>query len=183
MRAEAAGEQSVAVRHLNGRVGRASDHVDPAREAIPQFLRSFFVAPTTVACPVVPEDAWMRATSCCGRANRPNGYASRMSCFTTKGNLTRSSREVRSAGVTPASAKLFLKKSTFSYALRSRLPHALKLQIAQLLGGHGFDFLLVVHGCLPHVRIAASHAAAASLSSVPASWASGPFTMTSVTGE
>ncbi|WP_233946799.1 hypothetical protein [Eggerthella lenta] len=45
----------------------------PRAKQSPQFLRSFAVCPTTVAWPVVPDDAWMRATSFCGTANSPNG--------------------------------------------------------------------------------------------------------------
>ena len=45
----------------------------PRAKQSPQFSRSDAVWPTTVAWPVVPEDAWMRATSFCGTANSPNG--------------------------------------------------------------------------------------------------------------
>ena len=45
----------------------------PRAKQSPQFARSLAVWPTTVAWPVVPLEAWMRATSLVGTANRPNG--------------------------------------------------------------------------------------------------------------
>ena len=45
----------------------------PRAKQSPQFARSLAVWPTTVAWPVVPLEAWMRATSLVGTAIRPNG--------------------------------------------------------------------------------------------------------------
>ena len=45
----------------------------PRAKQSPQFARSLAVCPTTVAWPVVPEEAWMRATSAFSRANMPKG--------------------------------------------------------------------------------------------------------------
>ena len=45
----------------------------PRAKQSPQFSRSAAVWPTTVAWPVVPEEAWIRATSPFSRANMPKG--------------------------------------------------------------------------------------------------------------
>ena len=45
----------------------------PRAKQSPQFSRSVAVWPTTVAWPVVPDEAWIRATSSLPRANMPNG--------------------------------------------------------------------------------------------------------------
>ena len=45
----------------------------PRAKQSPQFARSLAVCPTTVAWPVVPDEAWIRATSAFSRANMPKG--------------------------------------------------------------------------------------------------------------
>src|SRR5581483_3370439 len=95
MRAEAAGEEPVAVGDVDDVAGASAGRPDGAR------------------------DAWIRTTRSRGTANIPVGYVSRRSSFVVNGKRRRSSSVRQSSGWTPAPSKELRYRSTLSYACRS----------------------------------------------------------------
>ena len=59
----------------------------------------------TVRFPVVPDDAWIRATCAGGTAVQPRGYSARRSAFVVNGSAGRSATPRTESGLIPCSSR------------------------------------------------------------------------------
>ena len=124
MRPQTTREQAVAVGHLDGGIPSPPTVPMPRAKQSPQFVRSAPWRPTTVAWPVVPEEAWTATSAFSRGGEHAEGVVVAHVLLHDEGELAMSSRVWRSSGARPPHRSAAGKRHVL-VGVAQRLLHAL----------------------------------------------------------